>query len=247
MVEMAEALHICVDSNEASARLDIVNYFRLSGVDVEIRKLDVCDYVVSDRCGVERKGVSDFLGSIKDGRLFRQAKDLAEAYEKPILIIEGHMPRALKRSRMRPTSVYGAIASLALDFGFSIVPTESPESTAVLLHRLAYREQAEENRPIQLRNVNRSLPLSQQQMFLLAGLPQIGTTLAHDLLAHFDTPYRVLEEFANARINLSPSGRTKKLQGPLTEVRGIGPVIVENAQKVLKGSFSFHCEATARE
>jgi len=29
-------------------------------------------------------------------------------------------------------------------------------------------------------------------------------------------------------------------------VRGIGPVIVENAQKVLKGSFSLYCEA-ARE
>jgi hypothetical protein len=40
---MSEALHICVDSNEASNRKDIVNYFRLSGFDVEVRRLDVCD------------------------------------------------------------------------------------------------------------------------------------------------------------------------------------------------------------
>ena len=51
---MAETLHICVDSNEASGRRDIVNHLRLYGLDVEIRKLDICDYVVSDRCGVER-------------------------------------------------------------------------------------------------------------------------------------------------------------------------------------------------
>ena len=71
---MSKQLHICIDSNEASGRRDIVNYLRLSGFEVDIRKLDVCDYVVSDRCGIERKDASDFLGSMKDGRLFKQAE-----------------------------------------------------------------------------------------------------------------------------------------------------------------------------
>jgi Fanconi anemia group M protein len=137
---MAEALRICVDSNEASGRRDIVNYFRLSGFDVEVRRLDVCDYVVSDRCGVERKDVSDFLGSMKDGRLFSQARDMAEAYERPVLILEGRMSRAFKRSRMRPASVYGALSSLVLDYGVSVVPTEDPETSAVLLHRCSAQE-----------------------------------------------------------------------------------------------------------
>jgi Fanconi anemia group M protein len=150
---MGESLSICVDSNEASSRRDIVNYLRLSGFEVDVRRLDVCDYVVSDRCGVERKDVADFLSSMKDGRLFGQARDMAETYEKPILILEGQMSRAFKRSRMRPASVYGALSSLALDYGLSIIPTESPEMTSVLLHRLAYREQAKEERPLQLRSV----------------------------------------------------------------------------------------------
>ena len=114
---MSEALHICIDSNEASARRDVVNYFRLSGFDVDVRRLDVCDYVVSDRCGIERKSASDFLSSLKDGRLFNQARDMAEVYEKPILILEGRMSQALRRSRMRPASIYGALASLTLDQG----------------------------------------------------------------------------------------------------------------------------------
>ena len=238
---MVEQLHICVDSNEASSRRDIVTYLKFNGFDVDIRRLDVCDYVVSDRVGVERKDVSDFLGSMKDGRLFSQAKDMAGVYERPILILEGQMSRALKRSAMKPSSVYGALSSLALDYGLSVLPTESPEHTGVLLHRLAYREQAKEDRVIQLRNVDRSLPLHQQQLYLLAGLPQIGTTLAQDLLSHFETPLRVLEEFAQAEVKVSSSGKTRRLTGPLTEVKGIGPIIVENAQRLLKESYSSLC------
>ena len=239
---MGENLRICVDSNEASSRRDIVNYFRLSGFDVDIQKLDVCDYVVSDRCGVERKDVSDFLGSMKDGRLFNQAEDMARAYERPVLILEGRMSRAFKRSRMRPASVYGALASLALDHGLSIIPTEDPETTAVLLHRLAYREQAKEDRPLQLRSVRRDMPPHRQQIFLLSGLPQIGTTLAEELLRQFDTPYRVIEEFAKAEILVSESGKTKRLKSPLAEVKGVGPVIVEKAQKLLKESYFSLCK-----
>lgn len=238
---MAENLHICVDSNEASIRRDIVNYFHLSGFDVEVRKLDVCDYVVSDRCGVERKDVSDFLGSMKDGRLFNQAGDMTEAYEKPILILEGRMSRVFARSRMRPASVYGALSSLALDYGLSIIPTEDAKTTAVLLHRLAYREQAKEDRPLQLRSVRRDMPPHLQQVFLLSGLPQIGTTLAEELLRHFDTPYRVIEEFNRAEIIVSKSGKTRRLNSPLSDVKGVGPVIVENAQKILGRSYADLC------
>lgn len=239
---MSEGLHICVDSNEASGRRDIVNYLRLAGFDVEIRRLDVCDYVVSDRCGVERKDVSDFLGSMKDGRLFSQARDMAEAYEKPILILEGRMSRAFKRSRMRPSSVYGALASLSLELGVSVIPTEDPESTSVLLHRLAYREQVAEDRPVQLRSVRRDMPPQQQQLFLLSGLPQIGVTLAEELLSRFDTPFRVIQEFATAEVRTSSSGKTKRLDGALGEVKGVGPVIVEGAQRVLTSSYRKLCE-----
>jgi len=238
---MGEQLHICVDSNEASSRRDIVTYLKFNGFDVDIRRLDVCDYVVSDRVGVERKDVSDFLGSMKDGRLFSQAKDMASVYERPILILEGQMSRALKRSAMKPSSVYGALSSVALDYGLTVIPTETPEHTGILLHRLAYREQAKEDRVIQLRSVDRSMPLHQQQLYLLAGLPQIGTTLAQDLLSHFETPLRVLEEFAQAEVKVSSSGKTRRLTGPLTEVKGIGPVIVESAQRLLKESYSSLC------
>jgi len=238
---MSTQLHICIDSNEASKQKAIITYLKFNGFNVEIKPLDVCDFVVSDRVGVERKDSSDFLGSMKDGRLFNQARDMAEIYEKPVIILEGSMKKALKRSRMRPSSIYGAMSSIALDYGVNIIPTDDPESTAVLLHRLCYREQAKEDRKIQLRSINRSLPLNQQQVFLLSGLPQIGTTLAEDLLNTFETPYEVLVKFAEAEIHTSASVKTKRLLGPLAEIKGVGPTIVESAQQLLKENYPELC------
>lgn len=238
---MSDQLHICIDSNEASKRRDIINYMKFNGFDVEIRKLDVCDYVVSDRVGIERKDVSDFIGSMKDGRVFKQARDMAEIYERPIIILEGQMSKAFKRSAMRPSSVYGALSSLALDYGINIIPTDTPESTAILLHRLAYREQAKEDRTIQIRSINRQLPLHQQQIYLLSGLPQIGNTLAQELLNKFDSPLLVIQEFADAEVKTSKSGKTKRLLGALSEVKGVGPKIVEKAQELLKRSYPELC------
>jgi Fanconi anemia group M protein len=197
--------------------------------------------VVSDRVGVERKDVGDFLGSIRDGRLFSQAKAMMEAYQRPVVILEGQVSRALKRSSMKTASIYGALSSLALDYGISVLPTEDTYSTAVLLQRLAYREQVQDNRVIQLRAVDRSLPLNKQQLFLLSGFPQIGVTSAENLLEKFDTPLRVIEELASAEVKVSVSGKTKKLTGPLTEVGGIGPTIVEYAKTLLRSSYRVAC------
>jgi Fanconi anemia group M protein len=234
---MSDQLQICIDSNEASIRKDIVRYLILNGLKVEVKGLTVCDYVVSDRVGVERKDTSDFFSSMKDGRLFEQAKGMAEIYERPILILEGGLAKAFRRSRMRPSSVYGALSSIALDYGLNIIPTDTPESTGLLLHRIAYREQIQEERTIQLRNLNRSLSLDQQQIFLLSGLPQIGKNLAQELLKNFDTPKRAIQELSEAKIHISTSGKTKRVIGSLSEIKGIGPIIIERAQSVLNKSW----------
>jgi Fanconi anemia group M protein len=238
---LSSKLSICVDSNEASFRKDIVNYFRVNDINLIIQKLDVCDYVVSDRVGVERKDTNDFFNSIKDGRLFDQAKGLSESYTRPIIIIEGGLKKAFDKSSMRPSSVYGALSSLVLDYGVTLIPTDSPASTGILLHRLAYREQTKDKRPIQLRSLDRTLPLHQQQVFLLSGLPQIGTTLAEELLKEYDTPGEVINLLKNTHIHVSSTGKTRRLVGPLSKVKGIGPKIVENSQRLLTTSWNKLC------
>lgn len=90
-----------------------------------------------------------------------------------------------------------------------------------------------EKRPIRLREVKRRVPLQEQQIFLLSGIPKIGRALAEELLNHFGTPLRVFEEFERAEVETSKSGKTKRIIGPIGDVRGIGPSIVEGAKRLL--------------
>ena len=53
--------------------------------------------------------------------------------------------------------------------------------------------------------------------------------------------YKVLVEFANAKVKTSASGKTKKLLGPLSEVKGVGPKIVESAQFLLHENYPELC------
>ena len=96
---MSEQLSICIDSNEASKRKDIITYLKFNGFAVDIKPLDVCDYVVSDRVGVERKDASDFIGSMKDGRVFSQARDMAEIYNDILQEIAADFPIAKALNR----------------------------------------------------------------------------------------------------------------------------------------------------
>lgn len=236
-------LEVCIDSNEAVMAERIVNDLRLSGCVVKTANLTDCDYVVSDRCGIERKEVKDFAVSLMDGRLFEQAKRLFEGYEKPLLILQGDLSAISKFTRISPNSLWGALSSLALDFGIAVIPTPNAHSTAQLIHRLAYHEQAKENRPIQLRRKKRKVSLQEEQLYFLCGIPNIGRSLAEDLLNKFQTPLQVVQELVSAEIHVSKTGKTKRLLGNIGEVKRMGPSLVEKAKKVLSTSYE-ECNAT---
>src|SRR5919198_1421521 len=61
----------------------------LAGVRVEWAHLLVADFLLGDGVAVERKSARDFVASILDRRLFDQAERLLEAFERPLLILEG--------------------------------------------------------------------------------------------------------------------------------------------------------------
>src|SRR3989344_740714 len=57
------------------------------GFEIEFQTLKVGDYIANDVV-IERKTVSDFLGSMINRRLLRQLEELQQ-YKKRILVIEG--------------------------------------------------------------------------------------------------------------------------------------------------------------
>ncbi len=212
-------IKIIADNREIPS--GVVHELTQLGVDVESRQLSVGDFILSDRVAVERKSTADFLQSIVDKRLLGQAKQLSETFERPILILEGKS--LYSRRRIHPNAIRGALAALAVEFKIPILPTRDEKETALILAVVARREQVGEAREIAIRGEPKGLALSEQQRFVVEGLPGVSAVLAKRLLEHFGTVERVM---AASEDNLR-------------QVRGIGREKAKKIKLVLSSSYEF--------
>ncbi|MEM2875161.1 MAG: ERCC4 domain-containing protein [Candidatus Hadarchaeales archaeon] len=175
--------------------------------EVELRNLPAGDYVVSDRVIVERKSADDFLQSIVDRRLVRQAGKLSLSCERPVLIVEGN--KIFSRRLIHPNAIRGAMASIVLDHGLSILRSEDEEDTAKIIVALARREQLKERRDISIRAKIRKLTLGEIQRFVVEGLPGISSVLAERLLKRFGTVERIMSASQEELMETPGIGRKK--------------------------------------
>ena len=216
LVSGAEKPTVYVDHREAKS--GVARELHNLGVKVVTTSLSVADYQVGNEVAVERKSTRDFVGSIIDKRLHKQAKDLVENFQRPVIILEGD---DLYSGGLHPNAVHGALASLAVDFGLPIIPTRSPTDTAAMIQRLAMREMEKGPRAIQTRTERKPLSLEEQQLFIVESLPQVGPVTARKLLEEFGS----VEGVVGASL--------KDLQ----KVEGIGKKIAQNIRKVLKSVY----------
>jgi len=207
---------IYADSREGNSKvlreLDKLDAF------MEVKALPVADYQVSGEVGIERKTTKDFVGSIIDKRLYKQAKELVENFRKPVIILEGD---DLYSSLLNPNAIRGALASIAVDFGIPIIPTRSEDDTAAMIFRLAVREQMHEKSPIQARTEKKPLTLYEQQLYIVESLPNIGPVTAK----------KMLNEFGSVKNIINAS------QGELKSVEGIGDKIAKSIIDVVSSGF----------
>ncbi|XP_060818768.1 DNA repair endonuclease XPF isoform X2 [Bombus pascuorum] len=77
---------VIVDMREFRSELPAILYTR--GMKVEPITLQVGDYILSPDICVERKSISDLIGSLNSGRLYNQAVAMTRHYSKPMLLIE---------------------------------------------------------------------------------------------------------------------------------------------------------------
>ncbi|VVB73335.1 3'-flap repair endonuclease Xpf [uncultured archaeon] len=173
-----DMIEIFADSREAP---EVIDHIRSHGVIVNIKQLDLGDYLLSDRMVVERKTASDFEASIVDGRLFEQAGRLEDSYDFPILIIEGQM----KAMRIHQSAFMGAYMAMIIDFGLHVINTGDEEETAKIVYLLAKREQLTSKRPVRLLAKRKTYTLEHQQLRVLEAFPTIGPIMARKLLAEF--------------------------------------------------------------
>ncbi|PSH01320.1 MAG: hypothetical protein BRC27_02505 [Nanohaloarchaea archaeon SW_10_44_10] len=151
---------------------------------VEQERLDVADFLVSDRAAVERKQVSDFVDSIVDNRLFSQITDLHQ-FDVPVIIIEGD--NLYTHRDIHPNAIRGALASISMDHQIPILWTDDEKDTAETLASMAKREQEEEERNISVRGNRSGKTQKELQKFVTAGLPDVNKKIAERLLEEFGT------------------------------------------------------------
>ncbi|MCX9026475.1 MAG: DEAD/DEAH box helicase [Candidatus Methanoperedens sp.] len=180
---------VMVDQREI--RSHVVHTLEKLGTDVTLTTLEVGDYVVSDRVGIERKTAEDFLSTLLDGRdLFGQVSDLKRAYERPLMIIEGEGIYTARR--VHPNVIRGVLAAITIDFGIPIIFSRDEEDTAALISVIAKREQVDSKREINLHGKKTASTLPEQQEYLVSAISEIGPVVARNLLRHFGTVERIM-------------------------------------------------------
>lgn len=102
------------------------------GVIVTTRQLDVGDYIINDEIAVERKTTLDFIQSLIDGRLFKQAQQMKQSFESCALIVEGqnlydgHID-------IHPHAIKGALISIAFAWRIPVLFSNNTQDSALLL------------------------------------------------------------------------------------------------------------------
>ena len=214
-----EEVKVIVDYREM--RTNVIKQLYELGAKIESKPLPVGDFILSDRVCIEKKTTNDFIESLIDGRLFNQAKNLVENFEKPIILVEGDESLYNKRA-VHPNAIRGAIAALAIDFRIPIIQTSGEHETALVLYMIASREQLDKKRSINLRGQKKPISMDYLQEFFISGLPGVGIDIARNLLKHFKT----IKNIANAKVD------------ELKKVSKVGEIKAKKIKKVFEEKYN---------
>ena len=191
------------------------------GIETRLETLAVGDYVLSDRVVVERKTVGDFLDTLTGGdrSMFEQVGDATRHYARPVVIVEGE--DLYGERNVHPNAIRGALSSLVVDFGASVLRTDDEDDTADLVEVIATREQEQADREVSVHGEKQSKTLPEQQEYVVASIAEVGPVTARSLLAQFGTVEAVMT--AN--------------EDDLQEVDGVGAVTAERIREVVGSDY----------
>jgi len=196
-------MHVIIDYREKSSGLQksLAAHFT-----VVVKKISYGDYLINGRITVERKTARDFLLSIIDLRLFKQAVSLKKYCSTPLLLIEGN-PYATGLD-FDQKAIKGAILSVQCNWQIPIIFSHSKENSVEILAIIG-RQDAVATNVVHMRGGYRPKKLKSKQLYLLQGLPDIGPKLAHRLLDHFKSAFRVMCATIEELMEVEGVGQTR--------------------------------------
>lgn len=175
-------------------------------------------YILSKRLAAERRTGSSFLKGIMEKTLFTSAIYLREHFRVAILVIEGKVN--YEYTMFDPRAVRGALSSMILEYGLSVLCTSGVEETVELLLLMTKQEQVGIPE-ISLIPKRKAADLPDMQRRVIEMLPGCGMVMARDLLQTFGSVKRVVNAAA----------------GELQTVRGLGARKIAEIEKVVDGDY----------
>lgn len=205
---MKSKLAIVVDDREAASAVSR----ELSGredCDVSFRRLRLGDYQVGGRLLFERKTLRDLVASIADGRVFRQACQLAAGPLRPVILLEGRASD-LADIGMSREAIQGALISITLILGLPLLRARDAEESARLMVYAGRQMQTLITEGVPRAGAR---PKSKRhiQLHILQGLPGVGPVRAR----------RLLEKYGSISVALSAT------VDELAQLPGIGKGIAD--------------------
>jgi len=216
-----ETIEVVVDQRELDSNI-ARELSKRDEVETRLETLSVGDYVLSDRVAVERKTHGDFLDTLLGGdrSIFEQARDLTRHYTRPVLVLEGDGDLYAERN-VHPNAIRAALASLAVDWGISVVHTRGEDDTAEMVETIAEREQTDNDREVSAHGEKAAKTLGEQQEYVVSSIADVGPVTARSLLEEFGT----VEAVMTAR------------EDDLTEADGVGQVTAERIREVVGSDY----------
>lgn len=139
-----EPPRVIVDSREFRSELPCLIHKR--GIEVVPLMITIGDYILSPDICVERKSISDLIGSLNNGRLYNQCQQMTRFYSKPILLIEFDQNRPFhlqgrymlsRDSESNNTEIMQKLQLLTIHFPkLRLVWSPSPYATAQIFEEI---------------------------------------------------------------------------------------------------------------
>lgn len=216
--ELSPELSFTITADDREKSSGIIRELVNLGVKMELKRLDIGDYLVSKRCCVEYKTVPDFVDSIIDGRLLAQIRELRKHVERPLIIIEGTEDLYSQRN-LHPNAIRGMLATITISYGIPVIQTKTFRETASLLALIAKREQEAETHAYSAHGSKKPLSLPELQEYIVSALPGVGPLLVRPLLEKFGNIKNIVNATEEDLVNVEKIGEKKarEIQRVLTE------------------------------
>ena len=178
--------------------------------DIEICQLPIGDIEMN---GIifEHKTADDFIGSVYDGRIFRQIEEMKNNYKHYYIVISGSITDIISTPNTNYNSLIAAIASCCAR-GCPIIFCDNYENTCDIIKKLSEKLTDGKNRTISVTKAS----IENDQLRLICSLPGISEKRGQALLDRFKSPMNIFNGFREDIIEINGIG--DKTFNKMTEI-----------------------------